>query len=166
MACALLMAACGGSASATANTPSAAASAPRPSATAIVPTPSPTPDIHALGQQYLALATPVNSAVDTFNVKNNALGSHFSVAQIQAISTPLANAYQIFDNAVLRLAWPASLLADLHAMVAADSPEISDLQHAATTQAWFDQLARDATASSSAANVVRSDLGLPPPPPV
>jgi hypothetical protein len=127
------------------------------------PTPSPTLDIHLLGQQYLALAAASNVVLDTFNAKSKALGSYPSTAQIQAISTPLAVANQTFDNAVLRLAWPASMVADVHALVAADSPEISDLNNAAATQAWFDQLNRDANGASSAANIVRSDLGLPPP---
>jgi hypothetical protein len=158
-ALAALLAACGGS-------PSAPATSPTATATTRTPTPVPTPNIPALAQQYLALVAPYNSAVGTFQIKYNALPNSPSMSQLNAICSPMATALQTYIDGVLRLPLPASILPDAHALATMAGTVEADLNNVGnpTVNAWSTKLLQDFSQASTAANVLRSDLGLPPPP--
>jgi hypothetical protein len=154
----LLVAGCGSAAPAVGTATAGATATPATSA--------PTLSQAALAQQYLALVGPYNAALNTFNGKLAHTASNASPSQLQTISTPLANALQQFDSAVLRAPWPPGVLTDVHALTTSDAPQLSDLENAGSPSAvmWYSQFQRDTTAAAAAANVVRADLGLPPPP--
>lgn len=110
--------------------------------------------------QYLALAAPVNAAIDKVNKADPTKDVPDDV--LQGALTSMAS----FDSAVLRVRWPANTVADVKAMVRADGAFMADLAQAnnqttASVDAYRSQFARDAQAEGSAANIVRADLGLP-----
>jgi hypothetical protein len=162
MACALLMAACGGSASPTAGTPSAAARAP---AATVQPTPSPTADLYPTAKvAYLAAASAGNTAV---NAANAALARATTAAQESAAYKKLAAADTSFRAAVFGLTFPTDMKADANALIGAISSEIAAFQSAASAADPLGSVPQGAitvanSAGSAAANVVRHDLGLPP----
>jgi hypothetical protein len=116
-------------------------------------------------QQYLADVAPFNAAVNTYTASFN---SSTQYSQLPALVTPLVTALQTFDSLVLRQQWPASVKQDIKTMVAADGVYQGDLQSLESANALnistIDaSVSRDANASTEDSNIVRSDLGLPPP---
>jgi hypothetical protein len=120
----------------------------------------------AAAQQYLADIAPYNAAVST---AQTALNSATEMSQLPAIIGPAVTAMQNADNLLLRQQWPAGVRQDIKTKVAADGAVIGDLTSLETANASDASsieanIGRDANASAADANIVRSDLGLPPPP--
>jgi hypothetical protein len=114
------------------------------------------------GQRYLELVAPLNAAIDTLRNRTKGYNDSTPASRIRADAALATAALEHFDNAILRADWPSAVKADVRALVRTDAALQSDLEQIADTDDWT-QLTRDAEASSSAANVVRADLGLPPP---
>ena len=114
------------------------------------------------GGQYLALIAPVGHAIGALRrVPSN---QNVPAAVISSFETAFNN----FNSAILRDRWPANAQADIKDLVRADGPLLADVaqinnQTSATTAAFANQLSRDVNAWSVAVNIVRADLGLPPP---
>jgi hypothetical protein len=117
---------------------------------------------YATGHDYLQLVAPFNAVLDRFKAAAKDDTDSTSTKQIAKEAAPVTAALRTFDNAMLRANWSPRVRADVRAMVRADAGFQSDLEQLAYTRDWAG-LTRDAEASSSAANVVRADLGLPPP---
>jgi len=123
----------------------------------------------ALGQQYLALAAPVNAARLVFATKLTALPSTATDSDVYAVAAPYAVAIATFNSALLRLPFPDSMTADVSALVAANAAQMGNLNGSAVVtvssiSSWAQQLTADFSKVNTAANVVRADLGLPAPP--
>ena len=135
------------------------------SPTPVVSTQSPTPDLAALGRQYLAAVAPYNAALDTFKKRYR---NGFTLSQLHSgITHALADALQQFDSAILRLPWPQQVLPDVRALAAADAVELGDLHNAVNATdgpTWARQATADIDMANEAANILRADIGLPPPP--
>jgi hypothetical protein len=118
----------------------------------------------AAAKQYLADVAPYNAANDAFY---NAWKGVTQASQLEGIVSPFLAASQTFDSLILRQKWPASDRQDVKALVAADEGDLGSLEGANVSDiSTIDgNLSRDANASGSDANILRSDLGLPPPTP-
>jgi hypothetical protein len=159
---AVAIAACG-STSTTTKTKTVAA-APLSSSTSISSTSRGVSKAQA-AKAYLADVAPANSAGDAFkkSINNNSTGP-----QIAQAARPLISAYNAANNKLDQLAQlypPAGT--DLKALVNSDSHVVADLSDASTVTStnsgsWIQQLTTDLTSTKSDANIVRSDLGLPP----
>jgi hypothetical protein len=79
---------------------------------------------------------------------------------------PMRNEVQAYVNALLRVASQPSMLTDVRALATAAGAFLTDLDDVAipTVNAWGTTMLQDNSTASTAANVLRSDLGLPPPP--
>ncbi len=117
---------------------------------------------YATGRDYLRLVARFNAALAHFQAEAKDDTDSTSTKQIAKEAAPVTAALRAFDNAALRANWPPSVRADVRALIRADAGFRSDLEQLAYTRDWSG-LTRDAEASSAAANVVRADLGLPPP---
>ena len=91
------------------------------------------------------------------------------IAGIQAAkqTAPVASCMRKEINSLLRTPWDPVTRQDVKALVTAAGAEAQDFdslaqQNALTFNDWDAQLQRDATQAGTAANIVRSDLGLPP----
>jgi hypothetical protein len=116
------------------------------------------------GKQYLALAAPLNAAVNAFQAS-----TQYSTTgpEVATKAKPVIGALNTADAALLDLAqkYPAGA-PDLKALVKPDSGLIADLTDVAQINAlsqstWVQQLTQDASQERADANIVRSDLGLP-----
>jgi hypothetical protein len=82
--------------------------------------------------------------------------------------TEATSAITAADNALLRASWPANVVPDIKSMTVVDAALIADLeqvnnQTALSEGGYMNQLQADESKASAAANIVRADLGLPPP---
>jgi hypothetical protein len=119
----------------------------------------------AAGKQYLADVDAYNAASATYDVAIKSA----SYAQLPTIVPPLLAASRAFDSSVLRQQWPSGVKADIKTLVSADGLAEGDLQsletaNALTFSAIAASLQKDENASTQDSNIVRSDLGLLPPP--
>jgi hypothetical protein len=118
--------------------------------------------------QYMADVAPANTAFTKFGTAFKAWSNTSgTAAQTTAFVTPAVAAIQAFNQKVLAQSWPTSDRADVHALVAAAAAMSGDLSglpsvNILDVSSWATQLTHDASIQSSAANTVRSDLGLPP----
>lgn len=156
-ALALVAAACGGSKSA----------APSTTTTPPATTAAAKPDFHALGQQYLKIIAPANTQIEAFNKKTNTYTENTTAEQVAKDAEPLAAAVDKASTDLLHVDWPASIQPDVKAMVTAYGVLAGDLrsvgsQNILSIANWATQLGQDAGRARAAANIVRSDLGLPP----
>jgi hypothetical protein len=109
--------------------------------------PTLTTPLSVYAAKYSAIIAPANAYAGM-------LPTNPSAAQL----TTLAAADSAADNQLLRVAWPTpAITADVKAMVSADGAEIGDLQRNNDSA-----LAADQGKAVAAANIVRTDLGLPP----
>lgn len=155
---------CGGSTNKT-----AAPASPKPpastsaSASASPSAIKPSPPAINYGAQYLRLVAPYNAANDRYGRALKAAGClHSCLRQTidRAIATSgIVKANQAFDNSILRAQWPASVVPDIQALVRTDAAWITGLQ----TNPFDPANDALASASTTAANIVRADLHLPPP---
>lgn len=118
---------------------------------------------------YLGLVKPINAATDAFSAALLNLGNEATATKVQAAATPFADALTVFDSKVLRVAWPAPTAADVKGLVTVDGALIDDLESArdqtsvSAATSWSATLNGDETKASTASNIVRAGLGLPPP---
>jgi|SRR5579871_805310 len=150
-------------ASAVASTAPIASSAPTTQATTT------TVGLQSYAQQYLAIVKPANDAEAAAIKALKALPDTATAAQVAAAFAPAAQAFEKCDNALLRAQWPPNVEGDVKAMVTTNGALIGDInalsaQTSLSISAWATTFQSDGAKSSAAANVVRADLGLPPPP--
>lgn len=112
------------------------------------------------------MVAPYNVAIDKFYALYNKLPKYPSLKQLEAICIPMATAAQAYIDGVLRIPWQPSMLADVHALATAAGLFNADLNNTGNpnVSAWSTKLLQDNSTASTAANVLRADLGLPPPP--
>jgi len=141
---------------------------PIPTPTA-APTPSPTPDPEAVrkaaGAAYLAAAESANKAGAALNKKYKTYGT---LARARAFHKAAAKIESDFIAKLKKITVPADTASDLHSLIAKDAAtQALDIEGSGVTS-WADVVSVDAAllkaarASTAAANLVRSDLGLPP----
>lgn len=102
----------------------------------------------AVAVKYAGLVRLLNHADDVFN----------AIRTVANLATYL-DALQVFDNHILRIGATGQAATDIRALVRADSQTI-----AAAKNADYSSMSSYATQASAASNIVRADLGLPPPP--
>jgi hypothetical protein len=116
-------------------------------------------------KQYLADIAPANAAATTAH--NQAKGAA-TVADLAKAVAPVIVSYNKFDSLLLRQRWPSGVKTDIHTLVVADSAYIGDLNavsnaSAVNLSALGATISRDGQITEADSNIVRSDLGLPPP---
>jgi hypothetical protein len=121
-------------------------------------------------REYLAAINPSNEAVRTLQGKAKGWTESTPASQAAADAKPVVDALTAARTKLLALAaaYPPAAT-DLKAEVNAYAPLQGDLESLATvntlnSSSWSQQFNKDRSASSAAAAIVRSDLGLPPPP--
>lgn len=151
--------------------PSPASSpSPVPTPTA-APTPSPTPDPAAVrkaaGAAYLVAAASYNKTNVALGVKYKTFGT---LARARAYYAAAAKNEGAFMANVKKITVPADTASDLHSLIAKNAAEQAlDIEGSGATS-WTDvtsvadAIQKADRASVAAANLVRSDLGLPPVP--
>ena len=112
----------------------------------------------------------MNSASDAFQAAAGKLGNVATAAEVQQIVTPFANALTTFDSHLLKANWPPAVATDVIGLVTAEGAEIGDLdsawsQNILSEASWKSALTGDAAKGGTAADIVRADLGPPPPKP-
>jgi hypothetical protein len=133
------------------------------------PRPSASPDPEAIrkaaASAYLAAAETANSAYKALDKKYPHLTT---LARVHAYNKASAKIEGTFILAIKRLVVPADTVGDLHSLVAkATSVQALDLE-AAVTRTYADALRLEPSqiaagrAYTASANLVRSDLNLPP----
>jgi len=120
-----------------------------------------------LDSSTVNLVNPVNAAISAFGTKANGWSNSTTSAQAEADAQPLISALQNLQNGLLHDQWPAAAGSDVKAVVQAIAPVIGDLEGLASVNllnasSWQTTFQRDASSVETAANIVRSDLGLPP----
>jgi hypothetical protein len=156
IAAAVALAACSGKATTTSTTQ------PVAGATSVA-----TPDLHALGTQYLQIVAPANAAFEVARPKLNSMPAGATGADLNRLLAPYIAACAAQDEALLRVAWPAAFQTDVRTLVTADRVHEAYLgtagtQNAFSIPAWMAGLSQDIGAVVAAVSVVRADLGLPP----
>jgi hypothetical protein len=112
--------------------------------------------LSTFGSEYLAIVAPENEAL-------RKLPKYPTAAEV----VPVIAAGETADNALLRVAWPTTVLADVKLLVTADGAVIGELRALGTGSAadegtWETQYAADTGKQLAAVQVVRADLHLPP----
>jgi len=116
-------------------------------------------------KQYLADATQVNATINT-------AGADLNVATTPAQSSTavklLEASLHLFDTAVDRQRWPTTVRADVRSLMYADG--VLEADYSSLSRSIVDSssslestLSKDESAVSYHADLVRGDLGLPPP---
>lgn len=129
--------------------------------------PSSTITVKAAGRQYLALVNPVNTTIATFVSQANGWSDSTTDAQAEADAQPVIKDLQNLQTGLLRDRWPSVARNDIKALVQSIAPLVGDLEGLASlnllsASSWETTFERDASSTGTAANIVRSDLGLPP----
>jgi hypothetical protein len=166
-ACAATLAACSSNGSKSA-APTTAVAAPV-ATTAAVQAATTTAAAIDYKAQYLAIVAPANAALRTWRAALDKLGNDPAASDVARVTAPLITAYESTDNALLRAQWPANAEADIKNLVTTDGTLTGDLnaaggQNVFSAASWESQVASDGGKAGAAANIVRADLGLPPPP--
>jgi hypothetical protein len=119
---------------------------------------------------YLAAIAPATDALRGLQAKANAWTDSTPSSQAAADAKPTVDALTTLRSKLLALAaaYPAAA-ADLKAAVNAQAIVQADLANLGTVNtfnasSWVQQFVKDASATTAASAIVRSDLGLPPPP--
>lgn len=138
-----------------------------PASTSVTAAPTTTLSVAALADKYLAIIKPANDAGCVADAKTKALPSTVDASKYQPIVAPVVAAYNLADQQLTQVDWPANVKPDVTALVQADSALSGDLgalpqQTSISYPQWETQEQADANKEVSAANVVRHDLGLPP----
>jgi hypothetical protein len=118
---------------------------------------------------YLAAIAPANDALKTLRGKASGWTDSTPSSQAAADAKPSIEAITMMRTKLLALAvaYPAAAT-DIKAQVNATAALQGDLASLETlntldASSWVQQFAKDASATSAASAIVRSDLGLPPP---
>ena len=176
LAIAILVSACGGTVERSTPAPAATSSAaaavnlatagPTPTE---VPSPSPTPDPEAVRKTaaaaYLVAAESANKAYKALDSKYKTFGT---LTRARAYYKAAATIEGDFIAKVKKIIVPADTAADLHALIAKSAATQALDIEGSGAQSWSDvdsviaALEKAARATTAAANLIRSDLGLPP----
>jgi hypothetical protein len=116
-------------------------------------------------KQYLALVAPANKLVDKLVAEWDAKPTPSNAAALKDAG-PYIAATETFDNRALRDLWPTGVRGDIKALVVADGQVIAAIEALGSVTVLDSgsvrqQLMSAFTAEGTAANIVRSDLGLP-----
>jgi hypothetical protein len=116
-------------------------------------------------KQYLADVAPVNK---TTSAASAALKSATSTAEAGKAVAPMIAAWEKFDSLVLRQQWPRAAKGDVKVLVVDDGAVIGDLSAISEASplnfsSLSATLSRDGQTSTTAADILRTDLGLNPP---
>ncbi len=140
-----------------------ASSSPTPTSS-----PSTSPSRKVLAAEYLAIATPANRQLDE-EVDSYSDNEHDNLAVSKADLRKEAATEQLFDERLLKIAFPPSIAAVSAALVGANNQRIAltRLQSRAATigeLVAFDKRHKGADAAVEVqVRYIRRDLGLPPP---
>lgn len=101
-----------------------------------------------------------------FKVAYSKLPPSASNAQIAEVAAPLVSAYRQVDRNLLSIDWPATVRADIDALVKADATfegvmDSISSQSSVSASQWSQQFSTAASQVNAAVNIVRRDLGLP-----
>lgn len=165
---AALLAGCGGATTPAASIapvaatvgPSAVTTAPPASPTG---TPVPTPDIAALGAQYLAVATPLNTKVKKLNSEQ---GPAVTKAELKAVFAKYAAAYKVAITSLKKITFPPPVQADVDKLITTYATLEGEASKLAINPDHDPGSAvTDASAQAHLLSTrIRAALGLPPPP--
>lgn len=118
--------------------------------------------------QYLADVKPYNVAWDKFGAAFEKWAKHTggTAAHTGTFANPMVAAISTFDHKVLSQRWPANARSAIQTLVLDDAVLQGDLEglpalNNLTLSSWAMSYRKDSTIDSAAADVVRSDLGLP-----
>ena len=118
---------------------------------------------------YLACADPANKADDVLVAQWNKPATLKSLKALNSVTKQLAASEGTFMKCVRAIPWTQDFAADVHDLLKADSA-VQVLYLELSTAKTFSEFNRinaqlnAETASTAAANQLRGDLGLPPPP--
>lgn len=142
---------------------------PASSGTVSTGAPTTTTTVSPLASRYLQILGPADAAAGQFFAALKALPTTATGAAVQKIATPAADAIDIADRQLLKVAWPGNVGRDIHALVTADEHLVGDLRDVGsqTTPAsgpWRTHFENDVNAISKCVNAVHADLQTPNPP--
>jgi hypothetical protein len=129
------------------------------------PTTSPTLTMQQAADEYLQAVAPVNAAWKVFETQLGQLPDTATGPDLQAIATPLANAYVAMDQQFLSIHWPtAAITFDAMNYVSNNGkPEVLRLMSlSGDSAADVANYVLYSEAPVGTASVLRADLGLPP----
>jgi hypothetical protein len=116
------------------------------------------------GQQYLADIAPLNAAVTAFKGDTND-----DLSAIAGEVAPIVSAAQTFESTILRQQWPSNTRADIKTLATEVGTFESDVSNFGSSSASDISSAEQTMVQADGtfgadSNIVRADLGLPPPP--
>jgi hypothetical protein len=116
---------------------------------------------------YLAIIEPANAELSRFGAKAKGWTSQTTGAQAASDAQPAIAAVREAVNELLRVNWPAPTATDIRAQARAFGALTGDLAALVgvtplSSGSWVNQYAQDAGSASTASDIVRADLGLPP----
>jgi hypothetical protein len=117
--------------------------------------------------KYLEILGPANAALAKWQKQAQSYTDDTTAEEIGKDTAPVAAALDDASAALLRVQWPSSVAPDVKELVRAHGPLAGDFRSVSSqtifsVQNWITQLQQDAGKAHAAANIVRSDLGLPP----
>jgi hypothetical protein len=120
---------------------------------------------HALAQEYLRIAKPLNRIGHTFVTKAMKWTDKTTNAQAARDAAPLIAAYRRANRQLLRVNWPVPLDRHVQAVVRANNLLIHHLLSLRTVNlrepsTWQNDFIHAASLAALAVNIVRADLGL------
>lgn len=166
VAAVLAVAGCGGqstSSGAKSSVTAAPGTAAPTTATTVVATTT-TIATQVYGQEYLAIVGPTNAAVATFSKQIGMLPSSATGTQVQALCTTFAASLQDEVTKLARVTWPGQAESDVRTLVADEGAVEGDLNscgESTSLGALITLINQDLGKSTSAASLIRGDLGLP-----
>jgi hypothetical protein len=121
----------------------------------------------AAAQAYLAAVNPVNATLTVLANKAGAWTDQTTDAQAESDAQPAIAAMQGLQQKLLDTNWPTSAEQDVKTVVSDTASLSGDLQGLSSLNfldesSWVSTFERDGTTLTTAANIVRRDLGLPP----
>ena len=116
------------------------------------------------GQQYLADIAPLNAAVAAFKADTNT-----DLSALPGEVAPIVSAAQTFESTILRQQWPSNTKADIKTLATEVGTFESDVSNFGSSSALDISSAEQTMVQADGtfgadSNIVRADLGLPPPP--
>jgi hypothetical protein len=115
---------------------------------------------------YLQILGPADAATGKFFAALKALPSTATVADVQKIATPAADAIDAADRRLLEVTWPGKVARDVKALALANAQLVADLrklasQPSVTSGTWKDHFESDVGTVTNYVNVVHADLTTP-----
>lgn len=168
---AVLFAACSGTGPSGPSNP-VATPAPTAAVTPGPPTPAPSPTTlpltqEELGRAYLACLAPYNAVVKVAN--ETLFKSTTKLKAAKAAFSDLADATGTLDQCIRAIAWTEEYEADVKAKLKSDAAtQVTEIQMSKATSwsvlnSYVKDFDKQVAASAAASNLLRGDLGLPPP---